>query len=125
MKKFISIFLVVVFMFSFVGCGDKEAEAATVAAMELVDKYYTVFDSAFLEYSDATISEHTEPTINKVEKISDGYYLVNGSICGVHGQGTVTKGWQADWEIKMKKNYLGEYEYSGTPDYGEIVYFKD
>ena len=124
MKKFIAVFLAAVCIFSLAGCKDKNAEAAEEAAKAAVSKYYDVIMSGLEDLADFSLATHSGPTINKVEKESDGRYVVTGAICGTAMKSGVVKTWTADWKITVEKNSDGVFKVatSPKPDYGTIKY---
>ena len=124
MKKFIAVFLAAICVFSLAGCRDNDAEAAKDAAKAAVSKYYDVIMSGLEDLSGFSLATHADPTINKVEKESDGRYVVTGAITGIAMKNGVSKSWTADWKITVEKNGDGEFKVANppTPDYGTIKY---
>ena len=124
MKKFIAMFLAAICVFSLAGCKDKDAEAAQDAAKAAVSKYYDIIVSGLEDLSGFSLATHATPTINKVEKESDGRYVVTGAITGIAMKDGVSKAWTADWKITVEKNSDGEFKVatSPTPDYGTVKY---
>lgn len=126
MKRIIAVLLVVVCIVSLAGCKDKDAETAKEKAIELVSNVYSVQNEMLEDLGGFSLATQSTPTINKVEKVGAGRYVVTGNITGIHMKETVSKAWTASWNLTMVKNSSGEFEVASSPkpDYGTWEYLE-
>jgi len=124
MKRLITVVLLLICVLSFAGCQNKEQKAAEAAAIDAVEKLYTVQNQMLKDLSGFSMATQSKPTINKVEKIGEGRYVVTGSITGIHMKNSISKSWTADWNVTVEKNEDGEFEIASSPkpDYGTWNY---
>ena len=123
MKKFIAVFLSMILVLSFAGCKD-DSEAAKDVAKTAVSQYYDFIMSSLEKFSHFPLATHKKPTINKVEKESDGRYVVTGVIEGIIIENVNRRSWTADWIVTVEKDSDGEFKVANQPkpNYGVIKY---